>query len=39
MQRFGELAPAEILYERFDFSIADIVKAAMSLAKNQLRPT
>jgi transketolase len=39
MQGFGELARAEILYEHFGISIADIVTAAMSLAKNQLRPT
>ena len=39
MQGFGESARAEILYEHFDISTAEIVTAAMSLAKNQLRPT
>ena len=39
MQGFGESARAEILYEHFGISTAEIVTAALRLAKNQLRPT
>ena len=39
MQGFGESARAEILYEHFGISTAQIVTAALRLAKNQLRPT
>ena len=39
MQGFGESARAEILYEHFGISTAEIVTAAQRLVKNQLRPT
>ncbi|NDI13565.1 MAG: transketolase, partial [Rhodobacteraceae bacterium] len=39
MQGFGESARAEILYEHFGISTAQIVTAAQRLVKNQLRPT
>ena len=38
MNGFGESARAEILYEHFGISTAEIVTAALRLAKNQLRP-
>jgi transketolase len=39
MQGFGESARAENLYEHFGISTAEIVTTALSLVKNQLRPT
>jgi transketolase len=39
MQGFGESARAEILYDHFGISTAEIVMTALRLAKNQLRPT